>query len=118
MAALSHGDRKAMAELKYPASFNQKVDVGKVKTDVIAKFVAHRRRYRPQGQLTSSRHIEDTLSSLLPPDDDITVQAFINEINAAEGVRFSPCFALSRAHKLLDEPGPEATPALPYRVYW
>jgi len=35
-----------MAELKYPASFNQKVDVGKVKTDVISKFVAHRPRYR------------------------------------------------------------------------
>lgn len=94
MAALSHGDRKAMAELKYPASFNQKVDVGKVKTDVIAKFVftanaTVRIHQRSQGRLTLSRHIEDTLSSLLPPDDDITVQAFINEINAAEGVRCS-----------------------------
>lgn len=70
-------DQKLLRQTKFPAEFNQKVDMKKVNVEVMKKYVLQI-AMSTSIQLTSHRWIARRLSEILGNEDDVVIELCFN----------------------------------------
>jgi serine/arginine repetitive matrix protein 1 len=79
-------DEKLLKSTKFPAEFNQKVDMQKVNIEVMKKYVtAALHGLRNPVKLTYRRWIAGKISKILGAEDDVVIELCFNLL---EGTRY------------------------------